>query len=590
MRGGETLETELLAAIVAEPDAREPRLVYADSLIARGDPLGELAILDDERRARPDDRALAARWEELEPIARAAVVADWPRLFVGGWWLGFVDVITLSRRLLNDVRARGAWFTHPALAVVRSLLLPSPDDDAWRLLATWPGRVAVRTLRHATLEQELSDAAAAAIASVLPGLTAFELTALRVPTLGPLAALPLTSLRVHVSTLDLAGCDELAALPPSVRELALRFPEARAAGPLLARLCAPGALPGLRELELTNVSPAEALDALAHSGRLATLDRLALDVAYLSPEDHARIAAHREALARIELVAPRGSSIDGYLGELLHDTLGRTSEAFAAFDRAPVGPQMLRAHGRALRVQADPVRIERAIDRLFRRHRAADRDVGVLVAAAIGDDPAPARVLREHAARSQLMIGYAQDALAAALADPASPGLRAVACLAALAAGNRAIARRELAALAERAERPAEAALGWLVEGTFATRVPRTAVTPAEIHAAVLAAVAATRGAPLAEPAATAEQLRLCAEIAIVGAAWGHALPVAVARARALANLLDDGVRPLHHDLRVAVAVMQLERTSYELVTDLVFATRGPDAPSALDRLARRAE
>ena len=47
----DTTGDELLAAIVAEPDATEPRLVYADWLIARGDARGELIQLCEHRRS-----------------------------------------------------------------------------------------------------------------------------------------------------------------------------------------------------------------------------------------------------------------------------------------------------------------------------------------------------------------------------------------------------------------------------------------------------------------------------------------------------------------------------------------------------------
>jgi uncharacterized protein (TIGR02996 family) len=48
-----TEEAQLLAAIAAEPDDESTRLVYADWLIARGDPRGELIVLDHLERTTP---------------------------------------------------------------------------------------------------------------------------------------------------------------------------------------------------------------------------------------------------------------------------------------------------------------------------------------------------------------------------------------------------------------------------------------------------------------------------------------------------------------------------------------------------------
>ncbi|HEU0031085.1 MAG TPA: TIGR02996 domain-containing protein [Kofleriaceae bacterium] len=73
-------ESALVAAMSANPDDDAPRLVYADRLIARGDPLGELIVLqctpgrDAEERA---ERILARSWQTLAadvaPFAEHAI-------------------------------------------------------------------------------------------------------------------------------------------------------------------------------------------------------------------------------------------------------------------------------------------------------------------------------------------------------------------------------------------------------------------------------------------------------------------------------------------------------------------------------------
>lgn len=57
-------ETDLLAAIAETPDADEPRLVYADLLTERGDPRGELMLLQ-LKLAKQEDAVLRRRERAL---------------------------------------------------------------------------------------------------------------------------------------------------------------------------------------------------------------------------------------------------------------------------------------------------------------------------------------------------------------------------------------------------------------------------------------------------------------------------------------------------------------------------------------------
>lgn len=66
---------QLLAAVVADPDDVEARLVYADWLLARGDAQGELIQLCEQRRVQ-NDTSLDARIEELQRAYGERIAGD----------------------------------------------------------------------------------------------------------------------------------------------------------------------------------------------------------------------------------------------------------------------------------------------------------------------------------------------------------------------------------------------------------------------------------------------------------------------------------------------------------------------------------
>jgi uncharacterized protein (TIGR02996 family) len=101
-----TIEDELLAQITAEPRNDEPRRIYADLLVERGDPRGEFVALQLAAADSPLDERGARRMRELErEHARAwlgplAAIVDKPR-FERGF---------LTRALLGSARTPpGAW-------------------------------------------------------------------------------------------------------------------------------------------------------------------------------------------------------------------------------------------------------------------------------------------------------------------------------------------------------------------------------------------------------------------------------------------------------------------------------------------------
>lgn len=142
-------EATLRAAIIADPDADEPRLVYADWLMERGDVRGELIRLQcatptSETRQRISE-LLAANWTTLAgPAAPFASKTTFDR--------GFVDRVTMtvaaflkqgdalfSKEPIRTLRVDNPKFTErdlerlissPAMARVRGLELSQLNPDA----------------------------------------------------------------------------------------------------------------------------------------------------------------------------------------------------------------------------------------------------------------------------------------------------------------------------------------------------------------------------------------------------------------------------------------------------------------------------
>lgn len=109
-------KAEALAAVWAQPDALEPRLVYADMLSAEGDPRGEFIALQcapartpaQTRRMAALARAHGAGW--AGPLGRVAVVDAFER--------GFPAELTLTAR---SRLAFGPLLGHPAWSTVHTV-------------------------------------------------------------------------------------------------------------------------------------------------------------------------------------------------------------------------------------------------------------------------------------------------------------------------------------------------------------------------------------------------------------------------------------------------------------------------------------
>lgn len=162
--GGDTGQEELdhlLAAIYAAPDDDGPRLVYADALLERGDPRGELIALQCRGEL---DRDQKRREKELLEVHGKAWLGDLAPIVMGGYRFerGFLAACRIDNEKVDHVRAvvgNPAWSTvrelrgsalvalHPVMRSLRVLQFDSANaryreklDHAWRDLLLGPER------------------------------------------------------------------------------------------------------------------------------------------------------------------------------------------------------------------------------------------------------------------------------------------------------------------------------------------------------------------------------------------------------------------------------------------------------------------
>ena len=273
-------EDDLVAAIRAAPDDDAPRMVYADWLQARGDPLGEWIALSlglgldglpfGSPRRRDAERRLDALAVELAWQQRFGVDVGFER--------GLVSKLSLPARDLT--RPDAAWRG----TLVRELALVGrrPPPDKRSLLADAIARMAVRALR---VEWQLDRDELAALLAACPDLVALELAPTQLgDALGNVIAdAHLPQLARLVATghawereayqLGDRGAEALAeaAWGDSLRELVLR--ELRIGAPGAATL-ADGRLPlDVLDLSRNPIGPAGVIAMLRQPGirRLRTL-------------------------------------------------------------------------------------------------------------------------------------------------------------------------------------------------------------------------------------------------------------------------------------------------------------------------------
>ncbi|HWU86359.1 MAG TPA: TIGR02996 domain-containing protein, partial [Kofleriaceae bacterium] len=112
-----TTRAELEEAILADPDAREAYAVYADWLLERGEPDGELVAIQLALEDAPGDAALQARERELV----AAREQELRRLFYYAVWQEICDPVW-RRGVLHAIAVRGGAYTDDNACAYRELV------------------------------------------------------------------------------------------------------------------------------------------------------------------------------------------------------------------------------------------------------------------------------------------------------------------------------------------------------------------------------------------------------------------------------------------------------------------------------------
>jgi uncharacterized protein (TIGR02996 family) len=148
MVSSERSGAELLAAVIAEPDDVNHRLVYADWLLAHGDAQGELIQLCERRRAS-GDAALDAGIAELQKAHGERIAGEIAQL---------ASKYTLERGFVTRVQMAAPIFAKHgerllASAPVQELQLDPVNAEALAQLARAPALRGLRALRITQLDE-----------------------------------------------------------------------------------------------------------------------------------------------------------------------------------------------------------------------------------------------------------------------------------------------------------------------------------------------------------------------------------------------------------------------------------------------------
>ncbi|HEU0033371.1 MAG TPA: TIGR02996 domain-containing protein [Kofleriaceae bacterium] len=112
--------TALLQAVYDAPDDDAPRLVYADALLERSDPRGELVSLQLRLARGPDDRELRRREKELLDAHGKQWLGELAPIIASGFAFerGFLAECRIENRFIDRVKKLAG---HPAWATVRAI-------------------------------------------------------------------------------------------------------------------------------------------------------------------------------------------------------------------------------------------------------------------------------------------------------------------------------------------------------------------------------------------------------------------------------------------------------------------------------------
>lgn len=331
---------ELEAALQARWDP-ETAMVYADALIARGDPRGELIALDLHAAHHGETAELA---QQRRVRAEAWLGPEQRSYLFGEVRFGMLERFTIrSERTRPAARFVAELFASPAAPYLRSVQIDASAKQvaaALQLLAArplpWLRRLAITQEYNGPVPRATLDAFAAAA----PHLEELSLEGTRVVT---------TPVHPNVRTLQIVGGDALvvgAAAMPSVTEIDLVFdrycePNKRLA---FAPLLNPRLFPALERLDLSRSPGTEwagSLFSFIHA--IESFERIMQLRIPALPSDLDAHAAHvlLERYPRLEITVAgmyRRSLPDGALHPRLHVPATRP---WPPREQVPVGSQGL---------------------------------------------------------------------------------------------------------------------------------------------------------------------------------------------------------------------------------------------------------
>ena len=317
--------TTLIAAIVDDPDTIDQWLIYADWLLDRGDPRGELINLElaiDAGTADAEAQSRVKRLRHDEDALLSPRLAAQAHYWKFDLWRGFVRGATLLGASDDPPgpEAVAALCADPHSALLETITIAAPTEVIAPLFASQHRRLrymetsAIDGVRFAasmpvldTLELSKHCSIPELVHPELRNLTACRNTCPALAT-GAFALPALTSLTCGVGQ-DHPNVEDRRSIlhrpPPRLTSLSLQIEDLSIVPPSTALILRVAALPAVRaanSLALGHVD-VNVLDALARdSSSLAHLERLRLDLSlFLEHRDPDDVAVLR---SRIEAAFP----------------------------------------------------------------------------------------------------------------------------------------------------------------------------------------------------------------------------------------------------------------------------------------------
>ena len=338
---------ELEAAILAEPDARERWLVYADWLQAAGDPRGELMMLDHALAAggAPPDaqerrRELIERYADfLLPSSLQQHVGDRESPCAATWRLGFLDSLRLAGAHDDGESDPGALvleaLQHPSARFLRELAIGPVSSFDYGEVVREIAAAAPPLLRSLHLADftwddcELSWTSLGDVSPLYPALPRLERLILRGGSmeLGRIVLPALRSFEVQTGGLSAASIRSITTAEwPELRALRIWFGQAGygAEGDLtsIAPILAGEGLPRLETLGLMNAEFASSIcDALPDAPVLRGLRVLDLSMGTMTDAAARRLVARAGRLRHLEQIHVERCFLSGE-GQRLLEQIG----------------------------------------------------------------------------------------------------------------------------------------------------------------------------------------------------------------------------------------------------------------------------